>query len=301
MSTISWTDITCNPIHLVRPDGSHGGHWCQKVSPGCTNCYSETQNQSNYFKFASKLRFTGEVPENLIFDEEVMKKLIGMRSKAGRKPSKKKVFLCSMTDLFGEWVKEEWIDLAFAYMAIANQHTFQILTKRAERMAKYFKSGARQRIRIAVVDLGRQLNLKPETYEPYETFDFEWPLANVWLGTSVENQKAADDRIPWLIKTPAAVRFLSCEPLLQKVILKAEYSQNLNWVIIGGESGSGARPCHLDWIQSIVQQCATANLAVFVKQLGSNPVDNNYVIKPKDRKGGEISEFPEDLQIRQFP
>ncbi|MEG3840466.1 DUF5131 family protein, partial [Microcoleus sp. herbarium14] len=122
MSLISWTDITANPIHLIREDGSHGGHWCRKVSAGCSRCYSETQNQSNYFAFASHLPYAGQAPDNLIFEEAVMKKLLRMRSP-------KKVFLCSMTDLFGEWVPDEWIDKAFAYMALAKQHTFQILTK----------------------------------------------------------------------------------------------------------------------------------------------------------------------------
>lgn len=130
MSNIQWTNITSNPIHLIREDGTHGGHWCEKISPGCANCYAETQNQSNYFKFASKKLYTGSPPENLIFDEKVMQELVKMRSP-------KKVFLGSMTDIFGKWVPDEWIDLIFAYMAIAPQHTFQILTKRPERMKEY--------------------------------------------------------------------------------------------------------------------------------------------------------------------
>jgi|GEM_PF-7065608 len=113
----------------------------------------------------------------------------------------------SVTDLFDNWECQESIDNSFAYMALAPQHTFMILTEPVEQMLQYFKSGARRRVRIATVDLGRQLNLKPEIYEPYETFDFQWPLANVWLGASVGNQSATDGlrpaslRIPWLIKT----------------------------------------------------------------------------------------------------
>lgn len=112
MSLISWTDITANPIHLVREDGSNGGHFCNKVSPGCLHCYSESQNQSGYFSFASKLKYSGQAPDGLTFDDAVMEKLLKMRLG-------KKVFLCSMTDLFGEWVPDEWIDKAFAYMAFA--------------------------------------------------------------------------------------------------------------------------------------------------------------------------------------
>ena len=324
MSKISWTNITLNPIHLVRADGSHGGHWCQKVSPECLHCYAENQNQSNYFRFASHLNFSGAIPENMILDEKVLQPLIKSRSP-------KKVFICSMTDLFGSWVSDEWLDIIFAYMALAKQHTFQVLTKRPERMLEYLKSGARQRIRIATVDVGRKLNLKPEMYEPYETFDFEWPLENVWLGVSVGNQTATS-RIPYLIKTPAAVRFLSCEPLLELVDLSAylpiewselaedwiesfpgieAYQSKLHWVIIGGESGTGARPCHLDWLRSIVQQCNTAKVSVFVKQLGSVAIDsndyivdvavNNFKLKLKDRKGGDIDEFPDNLKVRSFP
>lgn len=307
---IEWSDITVNPIHLIREDGSNGGHWCHKVSPGCANCYAEAQNQSNYFKFASHLPYTGEVPQNLIFDEKVMKKLLNMRSP-------KKIFVCSMTALFGEWVPDEWIDKAFAYMAMASQHTFQILTKRPERMRSYLQ-GAKQRIRCAAVDLGRQLNLAPERYEPYETCEFDWPLPNVWLGVSVENQKAADDRIPLLLATPAKIKFLSCEPLLEAIDLRKHFRTSnsgdiltwldyLNWVIIGGESGSNARPCDVNWIRSIVQQCKPTNVAVFVKQLGSRSSLSSglpglqFGSGLKHHKGGDINEFPEELKIRQLP
>lgn len=321
MSLISWTDITANPIHLIKEDGSHGGHWCQKISLGCLHCYAETQNQSNYFKFASHLPYSGKTPRNLIFDEKVMQELVKMRSP-------KKVFLCSMTDLFGEWVSDDWLDRAFAYMAIASQHTFQILTKRPERMQKYFRS-CRNRIRFEIVGLGRELNLPEEQYELYETYEFDWPLANIWLGTSIENQKTADDRIPLLFKTPASVRFLSCEPLLEDLDLRpylgvcigcqnCEFQGNhaigqskIDWIIIGGESGLGARLCNIDWIRSLVLQSKAADTAVFVKQLGSMPIKSfAYIadigfshtqIKLKDRKGADINEFPKDLKIRNFP
>lgn len=314
MSNIEWTNITANPIHLIREDGTHGGHWCHTVSAGCAKCYAEAQNQSNYFKFASHLPYSGSAPKNLIFDDKVMQKLIRMRSP-------KKVFLCSMTDLFGEWVPDEWLDRAFAYMAIASQHTFQILTKRPERMREYFRS-CRNRIRFEIVGLGRELNLPEKQYELYETYDFDWPLPNLWLGTSVENQRTADLRIPLLLMTPAAVRFLSCEPLLESVSLSKLFRTSnsgeeltwldyLNLVIIGGESGTGARSCHVEWIRSLVRQCQPTNVAVFVKQLGSNPllsacyIDGVAVthqkLKLADRKGGDINEFPDDLKVREFP
>ncbi|AGZ61785.1 MAG: hypothetical protein AV945_gp40 [Phormidium phage MIS-PhV1B] len=290
---IEWTDITVNPIHLIREDGSNGGHWCHKVSPGCANCYAEAQNQSNYFKFASHLPYTGEVPQNLIFDEKVMKKLLNMRSP-------KKIFLCSMTDLFGEWVPDEWIDKIFAYMAMASQHTFQILTKRAERMQNYFDGLSARRINEAAYKIDKTRII------PFI------PLPNVWLGVSVENQKAADDRIPLLLATPAKIIFLSCEPLLEAIDLRKHFRTSnsgdiltwldyLHFIIIGGESGSKARPCDVNWIRSIVQQCKPTNVAVFVKQLGSRSSLSSGLSGLKHHKGGDINEFPEELKIRQLP
>lgn len=304
MTKIQWSDMTVNPIHLMKTDGTHGGHWCRKISAGCKNCYAEEQNQSNYFKFASKLPYTGKVPQNLILDLVVMKKLINMRSP-------KKIFLCSMTDLFGEWVPDEWIDQIFACMAIAKQHTFQILTKRPERMQKYFDDDFRVNLinnAAYKIDKSRRIpNL---------------PLPNVLLGTTVENQQTADDRIPLLLKTRGTKIFLSCEPLLEAIDLNKHFRtlddgyeltwlDYLHWIIIGGESGSDARPCHIDWIRSIVKQCQGTNVAVFVKQLGSMAIEStpyivdvatsNHQIKLKDRKGENIDEFPEDLKIREFP
>ena len=129
MSNIEWCDITSNPIHLIRENGSHGGHWCRKISAGCKQCYAEAQNQSNYFSFASHLPYTGSVPHNLILDETVL------QSWLLKKP--RKIFVCSMTDLFANWVSDQWLDKVFAYMAHANWHTYQILTKRPERMRTY--------------------------------------------------------------------------------------------------------------------------------------------------------------------
>lgn len=306
MSLIHWTDISANPIHIIREDGSNGGHFCRKVSPGCLHCYSETQNQSSYFGFASKLPYAGQAPENLIFDETVMEKLLKMRSG-------KKVFLCSMTDLFGDWVPDEWIDKAFAYMALAKQHTFQVLTKRPERMQEYFSYMARDgRISNWATTLDKTDNDR--------LISVSLPLPNVWLGVSTENQETADQRIPHLLNTPAVVRFLSCEPLLEKINI-AQYLYDhswengtpagINWAIIGGESGAKSRPCQLDWIESIVTQCQQRSVAAFVKQWGQNAITYSpYIdgvavshsrIKLKDRKGGDMAEWPESIRVRQFP
>ncbi|MEG4445076.1 DUF5131 family protein [Microcoleus sp. AT9_B5] len=295
MSNIEWTGITVNPIHLVKADGRHGGHWCHKISPGCANCYAEAMNLSNYFIFASGLAYTGQVPVNMVFSEIIMTKLVKMKKG-------ERVFAFSMTDCFGHWVANDMLDLAFAYMVIASQHTFQILTKRPERMPEYFRS-AKEPIRKHVEDLRRQFKL-PES-------EFIWPIPNLWIGTTVENQQATN-RIPHVLETPAAVRFLSCEPLLESVKIEKEWLDSIDQVIIGGESGPGARPCQLDWIRFMVNQCQRASdVAIFVKQLGSNPILSSCYIegvattyeklKLKNKKGGTIDEFPEDLRIRQFP
>ena len=148
------------------------------------------------------------------------------------------------------------------------------------------------------------------------------------IGTTIENQAMADKRIPILMQIPAKVRFLSCEPLLEKIDIKLgfwdiDYCEDrsirdifvpspdaIDWVIVGGESGKDSRPCHIDWVRSLVTQCQSSGVPVFVKQLGSNPIADestdgismtSYRVKLRDRKGGDVSEFPESLQIREFP
>ncbi|MEG3933779.1 MULTISPECIES: DUF5131 family protein [unclassified Microcoleus] len=295
MSNIQWTGITANPIHLVKADGKHGGHWCHKISPGCLHCYAETMNLSNYFVFASGLAYSGTAPVNMVFSSIIMEKLVKMKKG-------ERIFIFSMTDCFGHWVSNDMLDLAFAYMVIASQHTFQVLTKRPERMPDYFRS-AKEPIRKHVEDLRRQLKLPPA--------EFVWPIPNLWLGTTIENQDSTK-RIPYLLETESVVWFLSCEPLLERVTIKKEWLDQIDQVIIGGESGPGARPCDLDWIRFMINQCQSAeDVAIFVKQLGSNPILSACYIdgvattyqklKLKDKKGGTIEEFPEDVRFRQFP
>lgn len=143
----------------------------------------------------------------------------------------------------------------------------------------------------------------------------EWtgenPPANVWIGASAEDQQRADERIPALAKIPAVVRFLSCEPLLEGIDIIRQTNPNcFDWVIVGGESGSGARPCNVEWIRNIMQQCKASKVPVFVKQLGARPYWNgtthtltahSQYLEFKDKKGGDISEWPKDLQVREYP
>lgn len=283
-SKIEWTDTTKNPIHLVKPDSSHGGHWCNKISEGCLHCYAEHQNQSNYLSWASHLKYTGDVPENLILDENILVEIIKMKTP-------KKIFMCSMTDLFGNWIFNDWIDKIFATMLIAKQHTFQVLTKRPQRMKEYLSKPYH-------INIARYIDEYFDDKFAHQNYDL--PAPNIWLGVTCENQRTANERIPILLETPAKVRFLSCEPLLEEIKFNFDNGKP-DWIIVGGESGNKARPCHLDWIRSTVKQCRASNVPIFVKQLGSNVFYGAGNKMKLSRKGGDISKFPEDLQLREFP
>jgi protein gp37 len=186
------------------------------------------------------------------------------------------VFVNSMSDLFHENLDDVEIEKILLVMMQAKQHTFQVLTKRADRMQKFLSS----------------------FYTPKAG---GWPLPNVWWGVSVEDQAAADKRIPLLLKTPAAVRWISAEPLLGPLDIKNYFHNPLgeslgligptvDWVVVGGESGAGARHMAIEWARTIRDQCASANTKFFMKQLGGD----------SDKKG-TVEDFPEDLRIREYP
>jgi len=255
-TSIGWTEHTWNP--LVG---------CTRHSAGCDKCYAFTMTkrlaamgQKNYMGLTGNGHFNGVVrtlPEVL---------QVPMRRK---KPTM--YFVNSMSDLFHKAVPEDFIDQVFAVMASCPQHIFQVLTKRADRMAEYMCN--LQRLDL-IYDQWYSVNDQSACAEA-------WPLPNVWLGTSVENQEQADLRIPHLLKVPAAVKFLSCEPLLGPVDLWGANYRNpnggytgavtswpggVNWVIAGAESGHGARPMSLDWVRDLRDQCQAAVVPFFFKQ-----------------------------------
>lgn len=272
-SNIEWTDGTWNPLRAIAADGRKGWH-CEHVSEGCRNCYAETFNVK---RLGTGLPFKpghrGDVHH--VLDENLL--LAPLRR---RKPTR--WFLSSMTDVFGAWVPDKHLDRIFAVMALCPQHTFMVLTKRPERMRAYLQSRTDQEWWKLLLEeaIGNSMRVKGRFPD--------WPLPNVWLGTSVEDQRAADERIPHLLATPAAVRFLSCEPLLGPVDIAQSMSQpealdaifsriaarenrpggSINWVIAGGESGKNARPMHPDWARSLRDQCAAAGVAFHFKQWG---------------------------------
>ena len=248
-----------------------------------------------------------------------------------KKPSR--IFVADMGDLFYEEVTNEEIDQVFAVMSIASHHVFQVLTKRAKRMREYMTDpGTPFRVARAVdrIEVRREVATLSEETRPVEAI--EWPLPGLHLGVSVESQKYAAERVPHLLQTPAAVRWVSAEPLLEAVDFSTYlgvnddqrragvscvtgYHPGLNWIVVGGESGPGARPFYLSWARSIVAQCRAAGVPVFCKQMGSYPVGLPSDLVPpvqwtipgpgrlgyRDRKGGDPEEWPMDLRCRQFP
>ena len=292
MTTIEWTDETWNPVT-----------GCSHVSDGCKNCYAEGIAK----RFSGRNGFPVFQPwtarnaaHNVVLHPERLDAPLHWR-----KP--RRVFVNSMSDLFHDQVPEEFIERIFDVMRCETQHTFQVLTKRPERMR----------------DIARR-EVAENGYLPN----------NIWLGVSAEDQATADERIPVLLDTPAAIRFVSAEPLLRPIDL--ERYPSLDWVIVGGESGHGARPCDLAWIRNIVEQCKAAAVPVFVKQLGSAPayplgnIDSclaegrplgwrfqapdgstfrreanggrvGHYVGLHDRKGGDPAEWPDDLRVREWP
>lgn len=277
-SSIEWTEATWNPIV-----------GCSIVSPGCTNCYA--------MKMAARIEAMGSQPRYAGTTKKVngcavwTGKLAEAPESTLTEPLRRKkpttYFVNSMGDLFHEDCPDEWIDKVFAVMALAPRHTFQVLTKRASRMRQYV-SGARDRLIRKTSEGNDNVGIRTATaYHSSTRIGGEqpWPLPNVWLGVSTERQKEADERIPDLLATPAAVRFISAEPLLGPLDLMEVIpnpiiwspvhgmSRLLDWVIVGGESGADARPMHPDWARSLRDQCAAAGAAFFFKQWGSNIPD----------------------------
>ena len=285
-SAIEWCDATWSPTT-----------GCDRVSDGCDHCYALTLAKRLKGMGSAKYQRDGDPRTSgpgfgLTVHEDAL--TLPLR---WRKP--RRVFVNSMSDLFHKDVPDNFIARAFAVMAATPRHTYQILTKRHGRMRALLSDpdGEFQ----GAVDEWRYEHGETDTTVPTPEEDpsWGWPLPNVHLGVSVEDQRAAGLRLPALERTPAAVRFISAEPLLGPVNLDRHLLQDragrplISWVIVGGESGSGARPMELDWVRSIVNQCRDAGVPVFVKQLGSRWAGSG--------KGGDMDAWPADLRVREFP
>jgi protein gp37 len=199
---IEWTDATWTPLRARHRDTGKLGWHCQKVSAGCENCYAERFNRR--LGTGGDYRVKDRDRLELFLDERMLTQPLRWK-----KP--RQVFVCSTTDLFADFVPDEMIDQVFAVMSLASQHTYQVLTKRAERMQQYLSNP----------DLEDRLTELWQGDDPdKQTWNVMLPLKNCWLGVSVEDQKTADERIPWLLKTPAVVRWISYEPALGSVDLR---------------------------------------------------------------------------------
>lgn len=246
-SKIEWTNATWNPLS-----------GCTKVSPGCVNCYAE--------KMAKRLAAMGQKAyQEVITSDGKWNNKVHYIESALNKPlewkKSKMIFVNSMSDLFHKDMSNLFIARVLTVMKRAHWHTFQVLTKRPERMALVVNS---------YLDM----------------FNNGKPLPNVWFMTSVENQKVADERILHLLKVNAVVRGLSCEPLLGMVKLSKYLHKNdgVNWVIVGGESGPQARPMHFDWVESILNECLKNEVAFFFKQWGEwSPGQGVFSSAPSSR------------------
>lgn len=299
-TSIEWADAVWNP--------STG---CDRVSPGCDLCYAMTLAKRLKAMGSAKYQRDGDPHTSgpgfgVTVHEDAL--TLPLRWKKPRR-----IFVNSMSDLFHDDIPDEYIAKVFAVMALARRHTFQLLTKRHGRMRSLlnnpsFRLGCEEAEGAILADASCPLpRYQREARHVQWWSDFAKPLPNVWLGVSVENQRWADIRIPALLDTPAAVRWLSCEPLLGPVDLTnvapglvyanagfnaiARTPDRIDWVVVGGESGPGARPMDLDWADSLVQQCRAAGVPAFVKQLGSRWGKNHH----------DIDLFPEGLRVREYP
>jgi protein gp37 len=315
-------------------DGTPGATWnpvtgCDDVSPGCQHCYART--------FAERWRGTPGHHFERGFDVVLRPERLDQPLRWNRP---RRIFVNSMSDLFHKDVPDEYIARVFAVMAMASQHTFMVLTKRHARMRSFLQDDCRcGKGHVPGIHLRSAMDWAGTPHSPtyvpgvvgHDVYHCrQWPLPNVWLGVSAEDQHWADIRIPALLDTPAAVRFVSAEPLLGPINLGAWLGQMwkcrgcggingqrtgsahcfhcgtrnwplpvlaLDWLICGGESGPGARPMEAEWARSIVSQCRDEFVPVFMKQLGS-------VLGKQlgaGSKGGDMSAWPEDLRIREFP
>jgi len=304
-TSIEWTDHSWPVVN-----------GCRRVSAGCENCYAERLTATRLSKTPKYggLAVIGKNGPRWTGETRLWRPHLEMPLTI-RKPSR--IFVADMGDLFYEGVKHADIAAVFSVMELAPHHTFQVLTKRPERMLRWI-SEWKQMIDYMADSPAPAGGLYMQRY---------W---HIWLGVSVEDQGTADERIPLLLQTPAAVRFVSYEPALGPVTFrdwlttrepitrfeaftpeaKGAYPVaptelvrgGIDWVIVGGESGPRARPFDLEWARSTVRQCQRAGAACFVKQMGSNAVDGEQGVLPlRDRKGGDPDEWPVDLVVREFP
>lgn len=315
---IEWTDVTWNPVR-----------GCRRVSPGCLHCYAELQ--ARRMDHPGTVEGNGAAPQR----QKAAGAYYGLTVVGGDKRPRwnglvreapevleqplrwqkhRRVFVGSMSDLFYERFDPEWVAAVLGVMVASPHLTFQVLTKRPEHMAGAFANlTPRDCVQAAKRQIGGYHAKLRDLHVPEQ-----WPLPNVWIGTSVEDVKRLQ-RVAQLLEIPAAVHWVSAEPLLEELdltpYLTPRTGPRLRWVVAGGESGRDARACEIEWLQLIVDDCAARSTPCYVKQVGSNPrvghPGMSAAAKPragtwplagiKHRRGGNPDEWPESLRVRQFP
>ena len=318
-TTIAWAEESWNPLRARNREDGRVGHFCVHASAGCAGCYAEAFQLRLGTGVRYRAQDRGRV--ELYLDEAAL--TAPLRWKRPRR-----IFVCSQTDLFLDDYPEAWIDRIMAVALSCPRHVFIVLTKRAARQRAYWTDPETPgRIAWQAVAMSR---------EPR----FDWPLVplpNVWSCVSVEDQEQANRRVPELLATPAAVRGVSAEPLLEAVDLTRFAVQGsagrnaltgefygvqfenahqrgtmtvktvprVHWLIVGGESKTqlhAPRPFDLAWARQAIADCQAAGVAVFMKQLGQHAVEDGRRLPPTvDRKGEDPAEWPADLRVRDYP
>lgn len=336
-------------IEWVNAEGFGGATWnptvgCRRVSEGCRHCYAEKQAARIVAMERGRKRLS--VYEGVVTMDDngdprprwngSCVPVHGRLDQPLRWTKPRLIFVNSMSDLFHEDISFDYIAAVFGVMGTSTKHIFQILTKRPKRMLEFFEWVKANSAGIRPTMLGHYM--AKAGLSRFGTPQIEWPLPNVWLGVSVEDQAAADERIPLLLQCPAAVRWLSVEPIIGEVDLRVletedvdgevimsafrwnDDEEGIDWVVVGGESGSDARECRVRWVESIVVQCQDADVPVFVKQLGTRPTCSGATVWPfhwpigtkrvahngrfdvkLTGKGEDMSEWPEGLRVREWP
>lgn len=295
-SGIQWTTHTFNP-------------WvgCQKVSPGCTNCYAETYDKrvGGALIDGKKVLRWGPKAPRVRTSPANWKKPLAWNRAAEAAGERHRVFCSSLADVFED--RPEIVTWRFELLDLVRKTPhldWLLLTKRPQNVLRM----------LGDLDITAfaAAHVEDDLIDWLEEWVDGRPPSNVWLGTTVEDQQRANERIPALLEVPAVVRFLSCEPLLERVDLTPWLDEDKNgflwrtgnavqWVIIGGESGPGARPFMLHWARDLVGQCRGADVAPFVKQLGRRPMNSTVDVHLNDSAGGDMAEWPADLRVREFP
>lgn len=265
-SSIEWTNKVWNPTT-----------GCHKISQGCKNCYAEKMHKRLTAMGQKKYKrpfLAGAFPDEPSLYAPLKWKKPAM------------IFVNSMSDLFHESVPDEFIIRVLAVMYVCDQHTFQVLTKRADRLPKFFSDPKLPgRIDDAVGRLMSETSgISSKICIQQNGYLENWPLKNLWLGVSVENQDTAMERIPQLMETPAAIRWLSMEPLLEMVHFRdIRVADKLDWIVVGGESGPKKRPFNVDWARYVRDYCKVQGIKFFMKQID------------------KVQEIPSTLMIREYP